>query len=391
MKILFLQHGFGYGGATKSLQVMQKGLHEKVEIHTLTKKNKRLNKILKNEFIYSNEIVEIDLDGLYSYSEGMSSNADFEKAKTYNPKIIINYINDHNIDILHINSSVFSNILQAIKEKTNCKIVVHFREVLKHQGNHRIDRFIIDQTKLYADAIIGISNNEVTCFNTLEKVHILPNPHDFLETDSYIKHSKIKTNEITIGMCANFNPIKGHLIFLEAINLINEYNKKHNFNISFKIIGYPIYKNRLLKFFKSFIGNGYLKKFETKRRKLQIQNLSLVPFTLDVYKSLSELDIYVRPDLSGNPWGRDIIEAMAIQLPIVATGTSEFYIIDAETGFLVEPNNPTELSKKIIRLIENESLRIKLKEQAYDRVKQLCDLNIYSNSLLSIYNKLVSF
>jgi hypothetical protein len=63
MKILFLQHGFGYGGATKSLQVMQKGLFEKVEIHTITKKNKRLNKILQKEFIHSNGIIEIDIGG----------------------------------------------------------------------------------------------------------------------------------------------------------------------------------------------------------------------------------------------------------------------------------------------------------------------------------------
>ncbi len=390
MKILFLQHGFGYGGATKSLQVMQKGLFEKVEIHTITKKNKRLNKILQKEFIHSNGIIEIDIDGVYSYSEDISSEADFEKAKRYNPETIINYINKHNVDILHINSSVFSNILKAIKEKTNCKIVVHFREVLKHQGNHPIDKFIIEQTKLYADTIIGISNNEVSCFNSLEKIHILPNPHDFSETDQYINQSAIKTNEIKIGMCANFNPIKGHLVFLEAIQLINDYNKKHNLNISFKIIGYPIYKNRLLKFLKSVIGNRYLKSFETKLHQLQIKNLTLVPFTLDVYSVLSDIDIYVRPDLSGNPWGRDIIEAMAMQIPIVATGTSEVYIINGKTGYLVEASNPLKLAKKTIELLENVSLRNTLKKQAYVHVKQLCDLNAFSNNLLSIYNKLVS-
>ena len=49
-----------------------------------------------------------------------------------------------------------------------------------------------------------------------------------------------------------------------------------------------------------------------------------------------------------------ILEAMAASLPVVASnvgGTSEL-IVHNETGFLVEPGNPDELSRYMKRLME---------------------------------------
>ncbi len=387
MKVLYLQHGLGYGGATKSLLVMQKSLHDKIEIHTITKKNKRLNKFLKKEFIYSKDIKEVDIDGVYSYSEGISSYKDLIKAQRCNIDEIITYINQHTIDILHINSSVFCNILKQIKEKTNCKIVVHFREILKHQGNHLIDQYIINQAETYADAIIGISANEVAYFNN--KTFIIPNPHDFSETDSYLKKKNLDKKEITIGMCSNFNPIKGHLIFLDAIKIVNEKNLSHT--VRFKIIGYPIFKNKLVQFIKTYIlGNNYLKTFHKKLNQLQIKNLTIVPFNINVFEHLLNIDIYIRPDLSGNPWGRDIIEAMALKLPIIATGNSNVFITENKTGFLIEPGNANQLSEKIIELINNPILMKQMGENGYDQIKNQCDINIYSNNILNVYRKILA-
>ena len=53
-----------------------------------------------------------------------------------------------------------------------------------------------------------------------------------------------------------------------------------------------------------------------------------------------------------------LLEAQALETPVVATrvGAIPEIVLDGETGFLVEPNNPRELAEVIIRLIEDEEL-----------------------------------
>jgi glycosyltransferase involved in cell wall biosynthesis len=387
MKVLFIQQGFGYGGATKSLLETQKALKDHVELYTITKKNKRLNNVLSKEFKYSNKIVELDIPGIYSYSEGISSTNEFKIAKEYDPNEIINYINKNEINIVHVNSSVFSNLLKGIKENTKSKIVVHFREVLKNNGTNEIEKYIIENTYKYADAIIGISPIEIGCFNNSNKIYVIPNPHDFSQTDSFLLYNKKDLNKIIVGMCANFNPVKGHLIFLEAIDIINKNNLLKNYNLEFRIIGYP--NHSVYNFIKRyFIKSSYLHQFHKVLNSKKISNLRLIPFTLDVYKELSNLNIYVRPDISGNPWGRDIIEAMALKLPIIATGENEFYIKNNKCGLLIKPDDKIALAEKIQELIINKELQKTFGENAYSKIKKLCEVSTYRKSILDIYKNI---
>ena len=83
MRVLFIQQGLGYGGASQSLIQMQKCLKDDVEIFTILKKNRRLNQKLKHLLIHSKEIVEMDIPGVYHYSEGKSSQEDLDYAMEY--------------------------------------------------------------------------------------------------------------------------------------------------------------------------------------------------------------------------------------------------------------------------------------------------------------------
>lgn len=385
MKVLFLQHGFGYGGATKSLLIMQQALHNKVEIYTFVKQNKKLNKIISKELSYSKILKEIDVLGVYSYSEGTTSDKDFKTNINYIPNEIIDFINLNQINILHINSSVFSNLLKPIKEKTKCKIVVHIREMLPFGDVNIIDKYIIDQTVKYADKIIAISPNELRFFPRSDKLTVLSNPHDFSTTDLITKNTKDKDRKLVVGMCANFNRIKGHQVFIEAIEILNNQRK---YNIEFRIIGYPNNRFSLKGSIKRLFFGSYKNEIDKHILQKKIYNLELIPFTFNVIPELAVLDIYIRPDLSGNPWGRDIIEAMALKKPIIATGTSDFYVKDNETGFLIEPRNAEILATKILNLIENEGLRNKMGENGYKIIKEMSDLNTYSSKLMDIYNTL---
>ena len=93
--------------------------------------------------------------------------------------------------------------------------------------------------------------------------------------------------------------------------------------------------------------------------------------------------IYVRP--SGHPWGRDIIEAMAYEVPIVANGTSEFYIKQNFTGILAKPNDAEDLANKIYQLAINERLRKKFIANALNQIKIQCDAESHAKLIQQIY------
>lgn len=74
----------------------------------------------------------------------------------------------------------------------------------------------------------------------------------------------------------------------------------------------------------------------------------------EVRKYFQQASIFCLPTTI-EPFGVVFLEAMAHKLPIVATnlGAIPDFVHERLNGFLVEPNNPFQLSKKIIDLIES--------------------------------------
>ncbi len=384
-KVLFIQHGFGYGGATKSLLLMQKVLHEKFKIYTITLKVSNKTRAIIQDFEKYSEISEYDFPSIYSYSADTISTKGFQKNKDYYPYQIIEFINKNKIDIIHINSSLFSHFLKHLKNKTKAKIVVHVREMLPNK-NTEISQFIINNHIKYADAIIAISANEIQYYPKSKKITVIPNPHEFNITDSFCKNKN--SDKIYVGMCADFLEYKGQLDFLEIASIINEKNGCKN-KIKFRIIGYPRHSKSIKEIVKSVMNYGYKAKFDRKVKKLKLKNLEIIQFTLDIYKELDDIDIYIRPDYTGHPWGRDIIEAMAMKKPVIATGSSQFFIENGKTGYLVTAKKPKEMAEKVLKLIEDKNKRKEFGEKAYVKIKNMCDIETYYTKVLKVYHTLI--
>ena len=87
----------------------------------------------------------------------------------------------------------------------------------------------------------------------------------------------------------------------------------------------------------------------------------------DVFISSS---IDLPQDREGTP--TSIMEAMAAGLPVVATrvGGGPYLIGDGINGFLVNPKNPDELAKAIIKIINNPDLISKMRAQNLEDIKQ---------------------
>ncbi|MGB9586751.1 MAG: glycosyltransferase, partial [Armatimonadota bacterium] len=64
-------------------------------------------------------------------------------------------------------------------------------------------------------------------------------------------------------------------------------------------------------------------------------------------------------------------------------------VVDGVTGFLVKPNDPRQLAQKIILLLENEELRVKMGKAAREHAIQYFDRNHLVQELLDAYQELI--
>tara|TARA_B100000674_G_scaffold440996_1_gene404276 strand:+ start:586 stop:1719 length:1134 start_codon:yes stop_codon:yes gene_type:complete len=108
----------------------------------------------------------------------------------------------------------------------------------------------------------------------------------------------------------------------------------------------------------------------------------------DIPALLANMDIFCLPSWrEGMP--RSIIEAMMMELPVVATNIrgSREEVIDGETGFLIPVRDVNLLYKKLAFLINNPTMRAKMGHRGRDRALKLYDENVVIRRQLELIEK----
>jgi len=197
-------------------------------------------------------------------------------------------------------------------------------------------------------------NDEAPCFLTKETARkILPAEFQ-------------KNNLPIIGTIANFYPTKGLQYLIEAARLLKEKNK----NINFIIFGDGPEKKKLEK----QIAESNLEK-----------NIFLAGRIPSAARYLTAFDIFILPSVKeGLPYA--ILEAMAAELPIVATGVGGIpeLIENNKSGLLVEPKNPVALASAIEGLLADPNQKKNLAREAKQRIKKF-SLAKMLNQIYSLY------
>ncbi len=110
----------------------------------------------------------------------------------------------------------------------------------------------------------------------------------------------------------------------------------------------------------------------------------------DVRDILAVSDIFVLPSYrEGMP--RSIIEAMAMELPVIATNIrgSREEVVDGETGILVPVGDVNALSSAIIRLAKNPKLRKEMGKKGRERAEKYFDEEKVIEKQLKIIKELL--
>ncbi|MGH7886117.1 MAG: glycosyltransferase family 4 protein [Thermodesulfobacteriota bacterium] len=251
----------------------------------------------------------------------------------FNAKIFFYF---HNIPT---NLKAFNKLFYYIIEKISYKIIT----VSSFVKNKLID--------------VGIDKNKIVAvYNGI-------NLNKFVKIDTKRINSKF-----VIGYVGQFYKEKGIFDFVDAANLLLSKDEKFMFlmfgkkNADYNSLMDYISQSNISKHFQF---EGWIDEIET------------------IYSSL---DILVFPSIIEEGFGLVNIEAMACKIPVIAanSGAIKEIVVDGETGYLVEKNNPQQIADCILKIVADKDLSQQMGKSARSRVEEHFDIEKNSRKIEEI-------
>ena len=267
-----------------------------------------------------------------------------------------------NISIVHARSRApaWSCLLAA--KITGRKFVTTFHGT--YNFNNKIKKFY-NSVMVRSDLIIAGSNfifshikdNYTKYLNAKKKLLVIFrginvdyfDPTTKLDSDEkkLLKKWQIEKDKKIILLPGRLTGWKGQEVFIEAINLVNI---ELGYEAFYAVIlgsdqGRDLYKKKLIRI--------------TEQHRLNNQ-VKFIDHCNDMALAYKVSDIVISASIEPEAFGRVAVEAQSMEKPIIASdiGGSNETIIDEKTGFLFESNNAKSLSKKILKVLSMDEIRL---------------------------------
>ncbi len=133
--------------------------------------------------------------------------------------------------------------------------------------------------------------------------------------------------------------------------------------------------------------NAYISLFKMNRFFTVMSNISLQ----EKVELFNKSDIVVYPTAFPEPFGLVPVEAMACGTPVVVPDHGAFPEIIKETkgGLLFRPNDPYDLAKKIIMLMESKDKCEELSEDGLRNVREKFNAKLMAEKVLEVYDDML--
>ncbi|MBM4340835.1 MAG: glycosyltransferase family 4 protein [Deltaproteobacteria bacterium] len=105
----------------------------------------------------------------------------------------------------------------------------------------------------------------------------------------------------------------------------------------------------------------------------------------DVADLVNCLSVLIHASIEPEPFGRTLLEGMALKKPIISTriGAPLEIVIDGNTGILVEPRSPEKMATAIMKILSDHNLAEDMGRAGYERL--LREFNLRKNVELTEY------
>lgn len=122
------------------------------------------------------------------------------------------------------------------------------------------------------------------------------------------------------------------------------------------------------------------------------QRVILTGARRDVAACLDGMDVAIHASTNPEPFGRVLIEAMALGRPLIAPreGGPLEIVVDGETGILVTPRDPEAFASAIDRLVRDPALRRRMGEAGRARVDAVFDIRQHVRAIEAIFDDMLA-
>lgn len=252
-----------------------------------------------------------------------------------------------------------------------------FYTIEKVFGRHFTDWILLQSKEDYELCINDKFQQENRIIHISNGVDVINKMNPQLISESTISEYKkelgINSDDIVIGFIGRLVKEKGIIELLEATEKIVQKHK----NVRLLLIGDVLESER--------DQETYL----LIQKYLQYPYVKHLGFRKDIPELLSIMDIFTLPSYrEGLP--RSIIEAMALQKPVVATnirGCRE-EVIDGVNGYLVDKKNSTSLFDELLKLVNNKDLRDKFGASGREMALKQFNEELVIKKQLDLFGKL---
>jgi glycosyltransferase involved in cell wall biosynthesis len=308
---------------------------------------------------------------------------------TSDNQVYIDYVNEFKPDIIHSHlylaellsrSYIYPSATYVTHVHDNMPQLERFNWEFKSISKQRITtlwerRWLIDKYLKTQTSFIAISKdvedylyNNITGFKP--RILYLPNAIDINRFGQKRVYKRNLKQGIKIVSIANLVPKKNHIILLEIVEILLQWNIQVTIDV---------------------FGHGPLKAFLEEQVELRkLTNFIFFRGSVgEIPQKLALADLYLHPALY-EPFGLVLLEAMASGLPVVSMdgfGNREL-IIDGENGYLLANRAPAiKFAEKIRWLIEHPDDYIAM-GMAARKFSEKYDIESYTEKLIQFYQEL---
>ena len=274
--------------------------------------------------------------------------------------------------VVHIQSATIQESERKFKNRWNA-----FLESWLHRWT---DRYVTvaDSLQLHLKEKGVPSNKIVTLYNAIDVSSVIeaskgmtPQIHDQLNLEAHYK---------LIGMVAFFRYRKGAEDLLQAVKLLGDGP------VPYRVVmiggGEPLPE-----------GGTYLDLLKEHTEELNIdQRVIFVGFKENARQWMAGLDIFVLPSRFGEGLPLVVLEAMALNVPVIATpveGTAEV-LTEGINGLLPDANNPEALSEALRELLSDPGKGEQLASEAFRVVRGRHDAPVQAQKMADIYDDVLA-
>jgi glycosyltransferase involved in cell wall biosynthesis len=388
--ILFIEEVSGIGGSTVCLYKMMKQL----SAHKYNKVIIKYNDDTSYDIDHINDAVKYRLNQWFgSHIPSVKRKYEGRLTSLYVKfLLIIDYLHRivatcmiilrEHIDIVHVNNSLGINYPSIIAARVlRVPVVSHMRSFEEVYHLQRMAYECVNKSiaitksveRYYRDRFVNNSKIEMI-YDGIEEHEIQVTNPDCLRHEYDICDSGI----VTVGIVAMFMNWKGIDVFIRAMKMVKDACPNvRGFVVGDCLPGDIEYKEFL---------------FELTRELNVGKFVYFTGFRKDVCDVFSSLDVVVHASTSPEPFGRVIIEAMALGKPVIATalGGPLEIIENGHNGFLIEPGDPAALAETIITLVSDEKKRVRIGRNAIAHVNEHFRQEDAVRKIEAIYDELMA-